>query len=206
MNQNGCRVTAPGPADNFGYGAATAGMDVSAGRFPDGADSGSNCADFYTQVATMLAAASTAGTTNIKVISVQGFKVGQSIAIDAGSSHEAAVIAAVGTAGGTTTSKAIDAGGSEVAVKSSMGFADGQTLTIDEGTNAETVVIASIKRGFTSTITSATPLKFAHLAGAQVSGSGITLVAPLSSAHAGGSKVTDYVPTPGAANRYTAKP
>jgi hypothetical protein len=46
------------------------------------------------------------------------------------------------------------------------------------------------------------PLKSAHAAGAQVSGSGITLTAALSKAHASGAQVAVNVPTPGAPNKY----
>ena len=57
----------------------------------------------------------------------------------------------------------------------------------------------------TATITVATPLKFAHAAGAQVSGTGITLTAPLTREHAGGAQISDNVPTPGAPNKYSRK-
>jgi non-reducing end alpha-L-arabinofuranosidase len=46
------------------------------------------------------------------------------------------------------------------------------------------------------------PLKSAHAAGAQVSGSGITLTAPLTQAHAVGAQVGSNLPTPGAPNQY----
>jgi hypothetical protein len=42
----------------------------------------------------------------------------------------------------------------------------------------------------------------AHAAGAQVSGTGITLTAALTQAHAGGAQVATDVPTPGAPNKY----
>jgi hypothetical protein len=48
----------------------------------------------------------------------------------------------------------------------------------------------------------AAPLKSAHAAGAQVSGSGITLAAELTQAHASGAQVSSDVPTPGAPNKY----
>ena len=47
--------------------------NASTGRFPDGADTGSNCADFLTQAAAALAASSSADASNIKVASVEGF-------------------------------------------------------------------------------------------------------------------------------------
>ena len=49
---------------------------------------------------------------------------------------------------------------------------------------------------------SASTLSAAAPAGAQVSGSGITLTAPLAKAHAGGAQVASSVPTPGAPNQY----
>jgi len=86
----GCRVI-PTPAN--------AGAGTSAGRFPDGHDTGSNCNDFLADFATVLSADSSAGATNIKVSSVAGFEVGQSITIDVGATIETSVVAKVGTAG-----------------------------------------------------------------------------------------------------------
>ncbi len=83
---------------------------TSAGRFPDGADTDSNCTDFLTQAAATLSADSDAGTTNIKVASVEGFAAGQKIMIDTGANLETAVLATVGTAGGTTVGTATDVG------------------------------------------------------------------------------------------------
>jgi hypothetical protein len=45
----------------------------------------------------------------------------------------------------------------------------------------------------------------AHAAGAQVSGTGITLTAPLSREHAGDTQVTGDISTPGAQNNYFRK-
>ena len=45
----------------------------------------------------------------------------------------------------------------------------------------------------------------AHAAGAQVSGSGVTLTTALTKAHAGGAQVAGNVPTPGAPNKYHSK-
>ena len=53
--QGGCRVSSPGSAGGFGPGAAAAGTaNRSAGRFPDGLDTDSNCTDFLLQPATNL--------------------------------------------------------------------------------------------------------------------------------------------------------
>src|ERR1035437_9029468 len=160
--QSGCHVTAPGPG-------------TSAGRFPDGVDTDSNCADFVTQAAAALAAASTAGATNIKVANVEGFDAGQTIMIDTGANQEIAVIATVGTPGATTVDTATGVGATAIPVANAFGFRPGQTITIDSGANSETAVVASGGRRGPPAITIAEPLKYAHGAGAQVSGTGITL-------------------------------
>jgi hypothetical protein len=43
---------------------------------------------------------------------------------------------------------------------------------------------------------------FAHAAGSDVSGTGITLTTPLLLAHGSGTLVSNGTPTPGAANKY----
>ena len=145
--QSGCRVPAPGAAGGFGPGASAAGAsDRSAGRFPDGADTDSNCTDFLLQAATTLSAASAAGANNIKVASVADFGAGQTIMIDTGANRETAVIATVGTAGATTVGAATDVGATVIPVASAIGFSAGQTITIDSGANRETAVVASISR------------------------------------------------------------
>ncbi len=109
--KSGCRVTSPVPV-----------IDRSAGRFPDGLDTDSNCGDFLTQPATTLSAASVAGATNIKVAGVADFAAGQTIMIDAGANLESAVIATVGTAGATTVGAATSVGATVVPVASAHGF------------------------------------------------------------------------------------
>ena len=124
--------------------------------------------------------------------------------IDTGANLETAVIATVGTAGATTVGAATDAGATVIPVASAIGFSDGQTITIDSGANSETAVVASVPAGRVRRlpITVSAPLKPAHAAGAQVSGTGITLTSALTRAHASGAQVTDNVPTPGAPNHY----
>ena len=201
--QSGCSVTAPG-AGRGGFGGPAAGTpNRSAGRFPDGLDTDSNCTDFQLQPATTLLASSAAGATNIKVASVVDFAAGQTIMIDTGASLETAVIATVGTAGATTVGAATGVGATVIPVASVTGFTAGQTITIDSGANHETAVVASTTGGRGgATITVAAPLTFAHAAGAQVSGSGITLTAALTQAHANGALVASHAPTPGAPNQY----
>jgi len=205
--QSGCYTPAPGPGVGFGPAAAAAGaINTSAGRFPDGADTDSNCTDFLTQAAATLSANSAAGATNIKVASVEGFDAGRKIMIDTGANLETAVIATVGTAGATTVGTATRMGATVIPVASAIGFRDGQTITIDSGANTETAVVASIRRFGATSIIIAAPLTHAHAAGAQISGTGITLTTALTRAHATGALVADNVPTPGATNHYYRRP
>jgi non-reducing end alpha-L-arabinofuranosidase len=213
--EGGCRVTSPA-AGRGGFGGPAAPAistpHRSAGRFPDGADTDSNCNDFLLQAATTLSAPSAAGATNIKVGSVADFVAGRTLLIDTGGNLETAVIATVGTAGATSVGTATSAGATVIPVAGAMGFAAGQTITVDSGTNHETAVVASIGRVFgpagpggpggSATITLAAPLTSAHAAGAQVSGTGITLTAALTKAHASGTQVAVSLPTPGAPNKY----
>jgi hypothetical protein len=214
--QSGCSVPAPGAGRGFGFGgpgSPAATPDRSAGRFPDGLDTDSNCTDFLVQSATTLPLGSAAGTTNIKVAGVADFSAGEKVLIDAGANLETAVIATVGTPGASTVSTATAVGATVMPVASPLGFSAGQTITIDDAGNQETAVIASVafaRGGFGgpggATITVAAPLTIAHAAGAQVSGTGITLTTALTRAHDSGAQVTDNVPTPGAPNRYYRRP
>ena len=199
--QGGCHAPAPGPAAGFRQ-AAYAATNQSAGRFPDGTDTDSNCNDFLTQAAATLSAASESGAMNIKVTSVDGFEKGQKVMIDTGASMENAVIATVGTAGATTVSTATEAGATSIPVANPVGFRNGQTITVDSGADSETAVITSIRRFGGAPMIVVAPLTHAHAAGAQVSGTGITLTAALTRAHASGVQVSDNVPTPGAPNHY----
>lgn len=202
--QGGCLVPAPGFARGFGPRAAASGAtNRSAGRFPDGADTDSNCADFLLQPATTLSAASSAGSTNIKVASVADFQAGQRVLIDTGGQFEDAIIDTVGTAGATTAGAATNAGATVIPVNGVMGFTAGQTIIVDDGANRETAVVASVTFGFrNSSITVAAPLKSAHAASTPVTGTGVTLTAPLTRAHASGTQVATRLPTPGAPNQY----
>src|SRR5262249_36408062 len=192
--QSGCRAPVPGTGvRGGGPGPVASGFNRSAGRFPDGADSDSNCTDFLTQVATTMPVGSAAGASNIKVTSVADFAAGQSIIIDVAADAETATIASVGTAGAATMGADAQQGATAVTVASIAGFSPGQTMTIDTGANAETVVVVSSAgpgrggRGGTptpATITIATPLASAHANGAPLAGTGITLTGPLTRAHA----------------------
>jgi len=209
--QSGCRAPVPSVGGR-GFGPGGSGVNRSAGRFPDGADTDSNCADFFTQIATTMPAASSAGATNIKVATVAEFAAGQSIVIDTGTDAETGVIATVGTAGATTVSADVAAGGTEITVASAFGFTAGQAIVIDSGPNAEPATVVSSAgggrrggRGGTptpATVTIAAPLARAHAAGAEVSGTGLTLTRALTRDHPAGTTVATGVPTPGKPNAY----
>jgi hypothetical protein len=201
--QTGCHAPAPGPVMTVESAAeGTNGTNTSAGRFPDGTDSDSNCADFLTQPAATLSAPAAAGATNVKVGSVEGFDAGQEIMIDTGANLENAVIATVGTAGATTSRAAADVGATVITVAGAIGFRDGETITIGSGADSETAAIASVRRFGPAAITVTVPLTHAHAAGSQVSGTGITLTAALTRAHASGAQIASKLPTPGTANEY----
>jgi non-reducing end alpha-L-arabinofuranosidase len=59
--------------------------------------------------------------------------------------------------------------------------------------------------GASDSITLLAPLKYTHVAGAQVSGSGITFTAPLTKHHNSGTQIMSGTPTPGKSNQYTKK-
>ena len=178
--------------------------DRSLGRFPDGADTDSNCSDFRLQSATTLPVGATAGEANIKVAGVAEFGAGQAITVGTGANRETAVIATVGTAGAAALASAIDAGATVIPIAGGMGFGPGQTVSIDSGANRETAVIASFTGGRGGArITLAAPLTRPHPAGGVISGSGITLTAPLTRSHANGAPVAGDLPTPGAPNKYS---
>jgi non-reducing end alpha-L-arabinofuranosidase len=203
IEQNGCFAPAGGGGEWFNPSAGA--TNTSTGRFPDGQDTGSNCADFLTQAAANLSAAAAAGATNIKVSTVAGFAEGQKIAIGTGTDAENSTIAAVGSAGATTLRVATIVGATEIPVAGGDGFRDGQTVMIDDGVNSEEAVIASVRRFGGVEIAVTKPLARAHAAGAQLSGSGITLTTGLTRAHAREVQVTGNVPTPGAPNQYYRK-
>jgi non-reducing end alpha-L-arabinofuranosidase len=219
---SGCSAPAPS-AGRGGFGGGRGGpagvtAPRSAGRFPDGADTDSNCRDFLVQTANTLAADSATGANNIKLASVADFDASQRIVIDTGTNRETAVIATVGTAGGTTVGTATAVDATVIPVASTAGFGAGQTITIDSGADGETAVVASVTGGRGgrggggrggaggNSITVTAPLKFAHAVGAQVSGTGITLTAALAKAHVSGAQVGGSGPTPGAPNQYARRP
>ena len=202
---SGCYVPAPGSVFNpWSTVVAPVAINASAGRFPDGADSDSNCNDFLTQAVATLSAGSPVGATNLKVTSVEGFRPGQTILIDPGANLETAVISTVGTAGATTLSHSTDVGATVLNTANAIGFSKGQQISIDDGANSETAVVVAARGRGNATITLAAPLARAHRAGGQIAGSGITLTTGLTRTHTSGAQVSDNVPTPGAPNQYHA--
>ena len=200
---SGCYVPAPGSVfDPWSTLVAPVATNSSAGRFPDGADTDSNCADFLTQAVATLSASSLAGATNLKVTSVEGFRPGQTILIDSGANLETAVVSTVGTAGATTLSTSSSVGATVLHTADVTGFSKDQEILIDDGANSETAVVSSTRARGGASITLAAPLARAHPTGGQISGSGISLTTPLNRTHTSGAQVSDNVPTPGAPNQY----
>jgi hypothetical protein len=215
---NGCFVASPSMGRGFRMGPSTPASQPnrSAGRFPDGKDTDSNCSDFLVQRVVTISAPATKGSDNIKVSGVADFVPGQKIIIGSGTDIEYAVISTVGTPGASTLSSAARAGKTVILVSGVEGFNAGQTISIGNGSNLEMAVVANIapgRRRFgapgtvpADTITVASPLKYTHPAAAQVSGSGITLTSQLTIAHKIGSQVAGNAPTPGEPNQYFRKP
>jgi hypothetical protein len=200
---SGCYVPAPGSVfDPWSTVVTPVPTNTSAGRFPDGADTDSNCTDFRTQAVATLLDASPKGATNIKVTSTEGFRPGEKILVDSGANLETAAISTVGTPGATTLSSSAGEGATVLHTTNATGFRRGQTISIDEGANSETAVVSSTRARGGATITLAAPLARPHASGGQISGSGINLTTPLTRAHSSGAEVSDNVPTPGAPNQY----
>jgi hypothetical protein len=203
---SGCYAPAPGSVfEPWSTVVAPVTISASTGRFPDGADTDSNCSDFLTQAATTLSAASATGTTNIKVANTEGFRPGQTILIDSSANTETATISTVGTAGATTLRTPTGVGATVLPTAKAIGFTRGQTISIDDGANFETAVISSIRTRGAPSITVVAPLIHGHTAGAQVSGSGISLTTPLSRTHTNGAQISGNLPTPGAPNQYQGR-
>jgi len=202
---SGCYAPAPGSEfDPWSTVVTPVATNTSAGRFPDGADTDSNCSDFLTQAVASLSASSPAGATNVKVSSVEGFRPGQKILVDSGANLETAVISTVGSAGATTLSSSTGVGATVLPTANVTGFSKGQTISIGDGASSETAVVSSVRSRGGASITLAAPLARAHAAGEEISGSGIGLTSPLTLTHSSGAQVSDNVPTPGAANQYHA--
>lgn len=213
QSQGGCIVVSPASGRSFFLFSANIKQDDrSVGRFPDGADTDSNCSDFFLQSTTSLQVSAAKGSENIKVASVPNLSAGQQIIIGDGNGCETAVIAEVGTSGATTVSAATKPDATAIPVVGVEGFSVGQNITIDSGNKLEKAVIALVvpsRRRFgrtdnspSDTIKVVTPLTLAHDLGAQISGSGISLTTALTNTHDKGAQVAGSVPTPGKPNQY----
>jgi hypothetical protein len=211
--ESGNSVTTPSTMRGF---RPTAGNQPnrSAGRYPDGYDSDNNNRDFMLQNPVTVLGSTAAGSNNIKVSGVTDLSIGQKVIIDAGNANrENAVVAIVGTPGGTTLSAATKSGMKAIPVAGLEGFTTGQTITIDCDADVEAAVIASLvparrrpgSNGPADSLRLAMPLTRDHVAGAQVSGSGITLVSPLTKTHDNGAIITGNLPTPGEPNLYSRR-
>jgi hypothetical protein len=210
QHQGGCMAIVPGA----GSGPATAAIAAAAaapgapnrsiGRFPDGRDADSLCDDFLVQPATLVPEGAAVGDTNLKVASVAEFAPGQTVMIGSGPDSERAVIASVGTAGGTRSNAALQVGDTVIPVVATAGFTAGQSITIDSGASQETATVALVQGGRAGPrLTVSRPLTRAHPTGTLLAGSGITLTTPLARALPRGVAITTDLPTPGAANRYS---
>ena len=199
----------------MGGAAPTSQPNRSAGRYPDGTDTDSNCRDFVLQTAISTSMPTVTGSNNIKTNSVGGFSIGQKVIIGSSTNSEIAYIATIGTTGGTTLTSATATGLKVIPVTSVEGFNPGQTILIDNGPKYETAVVSSVKaarRRFgnaqgggntpVDSVTLTVPLKFAHETGTMVAGTGITLSAPLTKAYESGTPVSSNIPTPGRPNQY----
>jgi hypothetical protein len=89
-----------------------------------------------------------------------------------------------------------------IPVAAVRGFSKGQSITIGSGAQIETATVSAIHNDGEGMLVLASPLTHAYPAGAQVAGTGITLITALTRAHASGAQVYTSTPTPGAPNRF----
>src|SRR5665213_628124 len=150
-----------------------------------------------------------AGSTHLPVAGTAGFEIGQKIGIDLGGNYEVATVTAIGKPGTQTTlTSAASAGGTSIKLAAATNVATGDSLTIGTGAHKEVVKVTGVDA---SAIALASPLRFGHASGIDVSnlgsgiaftpatrfrhhagdalqalGSGITLDRPLTRTHAYG--------------------
>jgi hypothetical protein len=133
-----------------------------------------------------------AGSTNIPVVSADGFKVGEKIGIDLGGNYEVATVTSVGKSA-TLTNLAVEAKAGETLIKVSAnsGILAGDTLIIGTGLHKEIVEVKRIASlavqpsfggpnpgsvGHSGDVELVSPLKFDHILAEDVSdrGTGIS--------------------------------
>jgi len=120
-----------------------------------------------------------AGSTNVPVTSISGFKVGQKMAIGYGRTFETATVTAIGTPGvQARLAAAASAGATNLKVTSTGNITAGDTIRLDIGARTENVTVASVgTSGAGGTgLTLTAPLKFDHASNLPFSdrGTGIT--------------------------------
>ena len=210
QGQGGCIAVLPGSTQGSFFDAYDP-MIRSIGRYPNGADTDSNCEDFKSQPLSNLATSAKAGATNIKVESIEGYTVGQKLVIGTGSNAETTEISEIGTSGGALITSTAAAGATTIEVDNINGLTEGQTIIIGSGSKQEEAIIDTITRPRRSfgrpaqggaSVTIKDGLKFSHSKGEMLGGSGITLKAPLSSSHEKGVQFANSLPTPGQPNNY----
>jgi non-reducing end alpha-L-arabinofuranosidase len=116
-----------------------------------------------------------AGSTHLPVVNASGFVAGQKIGIDIGGNFELSTVTAVGKASTQTTLAAPAITGSmNIKVAANANMTVGDTLTIGTGERREIAAITSIgTTGANGTgVGLATPLKFDHMSGIDVSDAG----------------------------------
>jgi hypothetical protein len=201
----GCMALSPVASTRFGITLDT--TDRSIARFPDGADSDSNCHDFHSQPATTLGMAAANGSTNVKVASVADSREGQAITIGSGTEAEKVMVAQVGTAGAAATTVPTAAGATRLAVTGAAGFVAGQAIVVGNGPDQERAVVASTLGGRNGAwVLVEAPLTRAWPGGTAVTGTGITLASPLRHDHARAVPLAADAPTPGAPNTDVSRP
>lgn len=211
LEEPGNFVQTPASAQRGGFpgmAPAVATPDLSAGRYPDGADTDENEKDFNVQKSFSLAAPVKAGETNIKVNSVAGIIIGQRLFL--GPDAEPVIAANIGTPGYAPLAVAAPAGASKLSVSGVQAFSVGQTVYVGDE-RAEIAEIKAARRNMWGPapatpvydeVILATPLKKAHGTGEALAGTGITVSSPIKGSYATGASVTGSVPTPGAPNRF----
>lgn len=194
---------APTPGLPFNWDPASRVMtNVSTGRYPDGHDTDSNCHDFLESASTLLASDAPAQANSLKVDSAAGFRVGQTLYVDTGNRQETVAVSKVGGPGATTLATASAQGATSLQVVNAKPFVQGQTATIRDANGSEEVTIASVGT-WSNRLTLSAPLTHTYLSGAEIFGSGLTLVTPLAESHPAGSQIVTDLPTPGAPNRFS---
>jgi len=205
LDEPGNFAATPAAQVRFGMMAPIVTAALSSGRYPDGADKDDNKFDFSVQSSSNLAAAAAAGSDNIKVSNIAGFKEGSSIVLGTGANAQISKIVKIGTPGATTTVKAASAGTKVLEVVSAQNFVAGQEILI--GNESATVASVVIPRGWgrplgPSQIILTAGTKKSHPASEAVAGTGITIADPAKADFATGTPIAASLPTPGSANIY----